>query len=66
MSNNENYQYHLALAKEYYVDAPESIWEDSDVISIIRNKKLGVREALMGKTINGYLFRYRGLHCIIM
>ena len=66
MNNNENYQYHLALAKEYYPDAPESIWEDSTVISIIRNKKLGVREALMGKTINGYLFQYRGKPCFIL
>ena len=66
MSNNDNYQYHLALAKEYYHDAPELIWEDSAVISIIRNEKLRVREALMGKTINGYIFRYRGLHCSIM
>ena len=36
------------------------------VINIIRNKKLRVREALMGKTINGYRFQYKGLHCIIM
>jgi len=67
MSNNEeDYQHHLARAKKYYDDAPESVWEIQEVKNRVPNWNGAGREGLVGTTFGGYEFKYRGIMpCII-
>ena len=51
-------------AKEYYNDAPKNIWTNPEVIRRILNGKAFEccpHNGLLGQTIAGYHFRYRGI-----
>ncbi len=61
MDNGDVFQENLTLTKKYYYTANDTIWSDPTVIDIIKNNPLRPREALIGKTINEYKFKYRGI-----
>ena len=76
MDEEELFQTRLKTAKDYYHDAPESVWENPIVIRSIRRDKWGSCGVTIGDdgqpvqgllewTLNGYYFKYRGMPCYI-
>ena len=64
-SQEIDYQYHLAQAKKYYSDAPESVWDIQEVKNRVPKWNDAGRRGLVGTTFGGYKFKYHGVNCII-
>ena len=64
--------YHLVDARVYYNDAPDHVWQDEQVLMYVRSGRAltapgrgATWTSLMGKTVAGYKFSYRGVNCFL-